>query len=200
MSACRWPVTPPSNQSSNVRYKQMTNSSQYTSYLTDNQSEIQKGLDKLIVQYEGNPVGNGYIDIIVIRERYADFISSLTDNGLVVEAISWWCLASEENKESYGCPHGYGGPMTKFGWFSELSHDLDEIDDQFIEQLESEFTQNNIELINDNAKEIIKHKITMPYSRSKLEFQANSCLTPGIWIRVPQDWIREDGIESYERV
>ncbi len=170
----------------------MNESLKYTSTLKQNQKVVQKKLDRLIDEYAGNPVGNGYIDIIILREKYIDFINGLTELNLAIECVGWWCRAIDENKKNCGCPHGYGGPMTQFGWFSEMCHDFDEINKDAIDNLESKYTSSNVKAINELAATIIKDKRTMTYADgSYLTFQGNVCLTPGFWIRVPADWRRE---------
>ncbi|MCP3681313.1 MAG: hypothetical protein GY861_01360 [bacterium] len=173
----------------------MTDGPKYTSTLKLNQKTVQKNLDMLIDGYDGIPASNGYIDIIILRERYVDFINALTELNLAIECVSWWCLATDENKEQYGCPHGYGGPMTKFGWFSELSHDFDEIEKKEIERLECEYSSERVRRINEIAAAIIKDKRTITYGDgSYLVFARNTCLTPAFWIRVPDDWERQEKV------
>lgn len=169
----------------------MANYFQYTSALKLHQKTIQQQLDNLIEQFTGEPVGDGYIDIIIIRERYAEFIHTLTALNLAIECVSWWCHATDEHKASLGCPHGFGGPMTRFGWFSEMSFDFDEIAQEAINCLENSYTPANVKRINEMAAEIIRSKRTGPYpDGSYLEFQKDCCLTPGFWIYVPSDWRR----------
>lgn len=82
-------------------------------------------LDELIEKHKAQPVGDGYIDIIVSRENYISFVSELVINGYKIESISWWEWCSEENANEYGL----GGPKSYYynGWFSELSIDIDNI-------------------------------------------------------------------------
>ena len=173
----------------------MTIKQEYLRILKQEQETFQRDLDKLIDEYEGYSVGIGYIDIIIVRNRIDSFIDALTNLGLAIESVSWWCNATDENKKKFGCPHGYGGPMTKFGWFSEMCHDFDEIDEKEIKHLERDYTKENIKRINDIAATIIKNKRTITYADgSYLVFEKNPCLTPGFWIRVPDDWRRRENV------
>ncbi|MCB9164477.1 MAG: hypothetical protein H6592_08595 [Flavobacteriales bacterium] len=158
----------------------------------DTIAERQIELDRLVETYAAAVVGNGYIDIIVPRERYMDFFEELTKSGFAVEAVSWWCHATEENKRSLGCPHGYGGPMTSIGWFSELSHDFDEATDEDTQRLDGVDIRSEVRRLNDRMIAIIQNKeiLKMANGRS-LKFSADGCLTPGIWVRVPENWMRE---------
>jgi hypothetical protein len=72
-------------------------------------------LDEIIEKHKAQPVGHGYIDIIVIRDNYKDFISDLVNNGFTIESISWWEWCSEGNKNEFGL----GGPKSHYynGWF-----------------------------------------------------------------------------------
>ncbi len=167
----------------------MTDTHAYTSKLNQNRSAIRRDLNNLIADYEGTLVGKGYIDIIIVRDKVQPFINELTKLGLAIESISWWCHATDENKKMFGCPHGYGGPMTIFGWFSEMCHDFDDIDRTEIENLERDYSNENIKRVNDIAAAIIENKRTIPDSDgSYLVFENNPCLTPGFWIRIPDGW------------
>ncbi len=167
----------------------MTNTLQYLAALDQQQHTIQQNLNKLIDDYGAHPVGNGYIDIIVLRDRYVNFIDALTDLNLAIEYITWWCHATDEHKVQYGCPHGSGGPMTKFGWFSEITFSDDEIDKQLIQELELNFTPENINKVNIVAASIIENKKIDSFADgNSLIFQENECLTPAFWIRVPDNW------------
>ncbi len=95
----------------------------------------------------------------------------------------------------YGCPHGYGGPMTKIGWLSEMCHDNDEISetesDLFI-SLDKDFKTETIKNINDKTIELIQNKRTITYADGTfLTFQKNPCLTPGLDLYVPDNWTRK---------
>jgi hypothetical protein len=156
------------------------------------QEQLQRSLDRLIEMYDGIPVGTGYIDIILLRDRYQAFIQALTHINLAVEAVSWWCRVTEEHAAQYGCPHGYGGPKTQFGWFSKLCHDVDEVvDASVLQALDRQFTSEAIQHINEAALALIQHKQTMPYLEHTLFFRTHPCLTPGIWVYVPDEWTRD---------
>src|SRR5687767_6691361 len=83
-------------------------------------------LDRLLVTHKAQPVGHGYIDIIVNRENYKSFVKDLVSNGFKIESVSWWewCPGDKENE------YGLGGPRSRYydGWFSELSVQVDDIE------------------------------------------------------------------------
>ena len=133
-----------------------------------------------------------YIDIIVSRNNYIDFINELTKFKFVIEAISWWCHCTTYNEKNLGCPHGYGGPKSKYfeGWYSERSHDFDEIDQNDIDELGNDFNETTVKKINNKALNIINNKQTISYEDGTFhEFKKDICLTPGLWVRVPDDWV-----------
>ena len=147
--------------------------------------------DRVVREYAVHIVGNGYIDIIVTRDRYADFINELTETGFVVGAVSWWCHATEENKRTIGCPHGYGGPMTQIGWFSELAHDFDEVEEGEMVKLKANDFHHEVKRINDKMIETNMRKVTRQMADgTSLKFSEHACLTPWIWVHVPEDWQR----------
>jgi hypothetical protein len=133
-------------------------------------------LDEIIENHKAQPVGHGYIDIIVSRDNYKDFVSDLVYNGFTVESISWWewCPGGEENK------YGLGGPESNFykGWFSELSIDVDDL------KLSADLDKDGL------TKEIINRveakQISFP--DETVTFKLHKWLTPAFWLKVPDDW------------
>lgn len=154
-------------------------------------AEKQAELDHLIRMHDGLPVGGGYIDIIVGRERSFDLIDGLTAAGFAVEVLSWWCHATERNKMTFGCPHGYGGPVAPEGYYSELCHDFDEASNDEIRRLDSEERDACVRSLNERMKGTIRTKTTTAMADGvSLSFQSDGCLRPGIWVKVPQTWSR----------
>lgn len=131
--------------------------------------ETKTKLDKLLVEYKVQPVGWGYIDCITTNDNVSGFVSALTQVGIHVTGITWWCHCAIEGKEESGCPHGGGGPRSDFfdGWFSEMYQI------PFVE------TQNNNEIIPYIFSE-------WPNTREYLP-----CLIPAFWLDVPDDWRNE---------
>lgn len=123
-------------------------------------------LDRLLLNCKIQPVGWGYIDCITKKENVHKFVNSLTELGIKVTDITWWChCAIGGNKETL-CPHGGGGPTSKYydGWFSEM------------------YQIPNVK-INDNS-EIVPY-IFNEWPNTK-EFLP--CLIPAFWLDVPDDW------------
>jgi hypothetical protein len=128
--------------------------------------EIKNALDKLLFAYKIQPVGWGYIDCITIKENVSGFIRSLTDLGINVTDITWWCHYTIEGNKGTGCPHGGGGPKSKYsdGWFSEMY------------QIPNRKIKDNKEIIPYIFNEWLNTKEYLP------------CLIPAFWLDVPDDW------------
>ncbi|MDC1205472.1 hypothetical protein N8083_01335 [Candidatus Pacebacteria bacterium] len=128
--------------------------------------QTQSKLDALIDEHSASVVGDGYIDIIVLRENIEGFVNKLDTLGIQVNTLTWWCYCIENNDSD--CPHGMGGPVYQDGYFSEIVEEHDELDQKNPEEL----------------VEFIKNKKT----KGSLTFQDNHCLTPAFWLDVPKDW------------
>ena len=79
-------------------------------------------LDNILVKYKAEPVGWGYVDCIILNDDLAGFVNEITALGIKIKGFTVWCHCTDENKELYGCPHGFGGPKSIYhdGWFSEM--------------------------------------------------------------------------------
>jgi hypothetical protein len=133
-------------------------------------------LDELIEKYKAQPVGHGYIDIVVSRENYKSFIADLINGDYKIKSISWWEWCPEKKDSEYGL----GGPTSRFysAWFSELSIDVDDI--ELAENMKSE------NIIKELINRIETKSITFPNGIAT--FKQNSWLTPAVWLDVPDDW------------
>jgi hypothetical protein len=138
-------------------------------------AQMDKGrLDMLLESHKAQPVGHGYIDIIVSRENYKAFVEDLVLNGYKIESLSWWEWCPGDKKNEYGL----GGPRSRYydGWFSELSVQVDDI-----------------ELPEDDAIQIEKlisaiENKSISFSNERVMFKQHTWLTPGIWLNVPDEW------------
>jgi len=126
-------------------------------------------LDRPLKQHRVQPVGWGYIDCITTFDDVFDFIDDLSSMGVKVNVVSWWCHCKDY---SSGCPHGYGGPLSKYfdGWFSEM-------------WFTSEF---------DNNEQVIEY-LKSPIDETMLEWFESipECFVPALWLDVPNDWMNE---------
>jgi hypothetical protein len=136
-----------------------------------NQDKIK--LDALLEEYKAQPVGDGYIDIIVSRANYLPFANALLESGFIIEAISWW-----EYLESIDLPntYGMGGPASKYypGWFAEACTDLD-----------------TIPVPSDSLSAIIETvegKVLGEYEGKLVSFKTSHSLTPAFWLKVDESW------------
>ena len=128
-------------------------------------------LDRLLETHKAQPVGHGYIDIIVNRENYKSFVNDLVSNGYEIESVSWWEWCPGDKKNDYGL----GGPRSRYydGWFSELSVPVDDIDGH-IEKV--------INLIETKS---------ISFPNEIVTFKQDNWLTPAIWLNVPKEWRNE---------
>lgn len=130
-------------------------------------------LDRLLNEFKGQPVGYGYLDIIVSRENYKDFAKALIENGFHIQYISWW-----EYRENLDEPntYGFGGPHSQYypGWFAETCTDLDKVDD----------SKDPLAAI----IEIVENKNLGEYDGIQVNFMMTKSLTPAFWLNVDKSW------------
>jgi hypothetical protein len=130
-------------------------------------------LDELLEEYKAQPVGNGYIDIIVSRANYRPFSKALIENGFTIEAISWWeYLENTDSPNSYGM----GGPRSKFypGWFAETCADTDDVP----------HSSNTLATV----IEIVEGKVLGVFDGEQVSFKKTKSLTPAFWLKVDESW------------
>jgi hypothetical protein len=133
-------------------------------------------LDKILEKHKAQPVGNGYIDIIVFRDNYKDFISDLLANDFKIVSISWWewCIGKKKNE------YGLGGPESIFynGWFSEIPANVDDF------YFSADVPRGDI------FREILSKIETksISFTNETVTFGKSNWLTPAIWLDVPDDW------------
>ena len=133
-------------------------------------------LDEILDKHKAQPVGHGYIDIIVCRDNYKDFIIDIVNNGFKIESVSWWEWCADKKENEYGP----GGPKSIYynGWFSEIPTNVDDI-------------IVSIGATNENIiSEIVKRieTKTISFSDETVTFTKSKWLTPAIWLDVPDDW------------
>jgi|WetSurMetagenome_2_1015567.scaffolds.fasta_scaffold161160_2 hypothetical protein len=137
-------------------------------------------LDKLLVDYGGQPVGSGYTDIIVKRENYKAFVDAILSNGIKIYSITWW-----EYCEFFGIEpkYGMGGPQSHFypGWFAEICSSDDTDFDEVDVTKDNQATKNDIIRIVENR--------TFHFFNDTFSFQNYEPLTPAFWLIVPNDWV-----------
>jgi hypothetical protein len=134
-------------------------------------------LDGLLEIHKAQPVGHGYLDIIVNRGNYKLFVNDLISNGYRIESVSWWEWCPGEKKNEYGL----GGPRSRYydGWFSELPVPVDDI----------ELTEDD-ERQTEKILDTIETK-SISFRNETVTFKNSDWLTPGIWLDVPEDWRNE---------
>ena len=165
----------------------------YLKSLRLNQLEKQKQIEDLLEKNKAQTVGHGYIDAITDFKHIESLISGLSQIGIAIDCVTWWCHCSEENKVLFGCPHGLGGPHSIHfdGWFSEIGIDNESFDipsDTYQKREQGKVSLEEIRAIND---------IALVYIRQFTEAKRFSqCFKPAVWLHVPVEWRRDIGTEG----
>jgi hypothetical protein len=155
----------------------------YWARLAKDDKQVQRQLDAALVNFRVEPVGHGYIDIIVPRAKAEAFLEEMSRLGIASHCATMWCEATAENKEALGCPHGMGGPVNYGIWYSEMceTHPFD-VEDRGFDIMKSR--------LEPFALARTCNAIVLSYiqegMRKRLEW--SPCLVPGIWLAVPDDW------------
>jgi hypothetical protein len=159
----------------------------YISELKSAQSTKQKAIEDTLVKHQCQSVGQGYAEIITNYEVVHEVIEELTQIGIVVAGVAWWCHCTEENQEMLYCPHGLGGPENEFGdgWFSEMVGD-----EHYFFLTDDELK--TLELDNDHTSNIqsFNEKISAYLDEFPTHEHFISCFTPSIMLAVPEEWQR----------
>lgn len=155
----------------------------YLDWLRTKEKTIKPRIDALLRDYKAQEVGNGYIDLILPLEHATELIDKLTFESIAVEAISWWCHCTPESQQTLGCPHGMGGPRSRYfeGWFSELGEVVPTL--ELLSEpakLDVKNLFHEVQSINDEAK---KH-----LSECQNVAWYSPCLFPALWLCVPKEW------------
>ena len=89
-------------------------------------------IDKIIKLNLGQPVGTGYIDIVVRHYFYEEFINQIYDEGARIEYITWWEFCELDKNPKVGM----GGPKCIFykGWYPEITIPFDSISPDYTPQ------------------------------------------------------------------
>jgi hypothetical protein len=159
----------------------------YLESLRSNHEIIQSKIEVILESHKSQPVGSGYIDIISSLKFIEDLIIDLTNLGVAINGVTWWCLCSEDNMKRYGCPHGLGGPKSAFsdGWFSEMGIDYESFDisQETYDQFEyGKVWHKEIKSLNESVNNYIFEFLK--------DDRCCECFMPSIWLHVPREWKR----------
>lgn len=166
----------------------------YYDFLELNKKEIVEQLKILMTKYKVQPVGYGYIDCIVMKDKMAQFIEEVSTLGILITYASWWCYVNPNESINTCCPHGMGGPHSIYydGWFSELQNDFyDGLDEKIIEDLLLSYDKQLVYSLNMKTIDGIKKMLEKPFRYTPTDYiEGNKCVTAGLWLLVPKDWKR----------
>ena len=130
-----------------------------------------KELDKILILYKVQTVGNGYTDIIVRRENVQQLVEFLILNGIRIYRITWWEYVDNKSKPG---KFGMGGPISRYdeGWFSELCFGDDEISKNTVKEI----------------MKIIENKEITFFDGERIIYRRDEFLTPALCLDVPSEW------------
>ena len=161
----------------------------YIQNLESNREQFRAVIDDLLKEFKVQPVGDGYIDLIVGRDRSLQLIDELAKQAIAIQSLTWWCLCTPESKIQLGCPHGMGGPINEFGegWFSECIG----IPDFVVAEQRSSIDEVTM------GPGIFASECSIlvaGYINNVLPNEGfySPCLHLGLWLHVPDDWRRKD--------
>jgi hypothetical protein len=162
--------------------------SRYLENLRENADRFQLEIEGLLEKYEIQPVGTGYIDLILERGKTAHLVQELARLPVAVHYIAWWCHCTPESKLSLGCPHGAGGPPNRLGlgWYSEcIGYPDFDVTEHGIQE---EDVAIEPQALADQCRELI-----CKYFANVLPNESfySPCLHPGLWLHVPEGWERK---------
>lgn len=128
-------------------------------------------LDQILRSHKAQPVGDGYIDVIVKQENVRKLVEILIQNGVKITEICWWEYVDSWTAKS---KYGLGGPKSRFydGWFSEIWYGDDYI------------TENSVEEI----MKIIENKEYQFLDGESISYKQDNFLVPALFLDVPDEW------------
>jgi hypothetical protein len=162
----------------------------YFDVLEVNKNKITHQLELLLIKYEVQSVGDGYIDCIIIKNNLEKFIEEVSNLGILISDVSWWYYVAPNHN---GVPYGMGGPKSMYydGWFSELQKDLYSLNKSVLKGILLSYDKQLIYSINLKTLERIKEMLENPFQYAPNKYiSENKCVQPGLWLLVPEDWNR----------
>lgn len=165
----------------------------YFDKLENNRDDFIKKLNELLKKYCVEPIGNGYIECIVQKEFFINFVNELTKLGIAIEGCSWWCYVNPNFSNELGCPHGMGGPKSIYfdGWYSELQNPIIYLEDNERDLILTLYNINLISYNNKKITELICKTLKTPFNYTPTEFiENNKCVMPALCLLVPDNWKR----------
>jgi len=165
----------------------------YLDALELNKVEIIERLEELLIKHKVEPVGDGYIDCIIMKNNLEEFIINVSNLGILAPYASWWCYVDPSDSDN-SCPHGMGGPQSIYydGWFSELQNDLFSLDEQLIDEAMLSFDKQLVYSLNLKTFDGIKKMLEIPFKYTPNDYiKENKCVNPGLWLIVPDEWKRQ---------
>jgi len=163
-------------------------SSPYLKSLQSDPEKFQFFIESLLEKYQAQPVGDGYIDLILDKDISLVLIQEFTKLHVAVERLTWWCHVTAQTKTTLGCPHGMGGPQNRYGegWFSECVQYPDFFVIEALHPLDE--SSMSPEIFATKCNELATHYIKDVFPS---EGFYSPCLHIGLWVHVPEGWKRK---------
>ncbi len=160
--------------------------SRYLDGIRASEPELIAEVERLLEKSRTTPVGDGFIDIITPADNIESFLESMTNLGIAINVVTLWCDCTPNNKDRYGCPHGFGGPRYESGYYSEMcERDPFDVAKSYPDLIADDAAPEDlVNKYNAAVREYVETGI-----KSRPEY--SPCLVPGFWLVVPKAWKRQ---------
>lgn len=169
----------------------------YYKYLNLNRIMIAERLEGLFEKYRFEFLGTTYDELIVMKNWLDSVFEEISDMGVVIKWVSWWCYVDPKTAAHTGCPHGLGGPGATHdaGWFSKLRNNWYVVDKHTIDRLIFRYDRQTVQKINRDTLDGIRQMLKQPFQYTTTEtISGNECVNPALWLLVPKEWRRDERV------
>lgn len=160
----------------------------YYDFLEISEKKMVKQLEVLIEKYKVQLVGNGYSECIIMKDNMEVFIKEISNLGILIPYVDWWCYVNPNESTHTGCPHGLGGPRSEYyeGWFSELQNDIYELDEAATAKVLLSYDKQLIYSLNMRTLDEIRKMLEIPFRYSPNDYIVdNKCVNPSLYLLIP---------------
>jgi hypothetical protein len=137
--------------------------------------DAQNKLDRIMDIHGAEPVGNGYAEIIVPRNRCRAFVKDVLSDGFRITGITWHEQCDSIGQSKYGMAV-YHSRLSEVV-FSEIPIGDDDV-----------ISLGNTEETHRGIMDIIENKEIRFSDRERITFKDHQFLIPGFWLDIPFDW------------
>lgn len=126
--------------------------------------DLKQQVDNAILTCKVQPIGNGYVDLVTIKDYILPFIEAMQKLNVRIRAVSWWRFSEWKNES----------PKNKEAWKS-----------RYFKGSFSEMLLPIKEFKKDAGYDAVIKYIQEDFPKSK---DFSPCLIPGFWLEVPDGW------------